>query len=105
MVFVKDQIRSALAHHLTRIRVDSDSCVHAHDEVEHILNRLKQVLAVIDFDVELVFDCIMHQHARLDAHLIVLIVPVRFESDRNTVPAVWVDVPQAIAADLDATLC
>ena len=60
---------------------------------------------IIDFNAELVFDRVMDQHTRLDVHLVVLVVPMRLESDRNTVPSVRVNVPQSITANLDDALC
>ena len=82
----------------------SDGRVHGHDEVEDILHGLEQVLPVIDLDVELVLDGVVDEHARLHAHLVVLVVPVRLERDGHSVPAVRVDVAKSLAADLDDAL-
>ena len=82
----------------------SDGSVHAHDEVENVLYRLKQMLAVINLDIELILDSIVNQYASFDVHCIVLIIPVRLESNRYAIPAVGVDVSQAVTADLNASL-
>ena len=84
--------------------VASDCGVHRHDEVEDVLDGLEQVLAVVDLNVKFVLDGVMDEHARLDVHLVVLVVPVRLECDRHAVPPVGVDVAQALAANLDDAL-
>ena len=78
--------------------------MHGHDEVENILHRLQQVLPVVDLDIEFVLDGVVHQNARLDAKLVVLVIPVRFERDWDAIPAIWVDVAQTVTANLDNAL-
>ena len=85
-------------------RIISDSCVHRHDEMENILHRLQQMLSVIDLDIELAFDGIVDQNASLDVHVVVFVIPVRLESDWDTIPSVWIDVAETIAANLDDAL-
>ena len=46
--------------------------MHAHDEVEAILDRLEQVLPVVDVDVELAFHGVVDEHARLNVDVVVL---------------------------------
>ena len=62
------------------------------------------MLSVVDLDIELVLDRVMHQDARLDAELVILVVPMRLERDWNTVPAVGINVAQSVAANLDDAL-
>ena len=70
----------------------SNSSVHAHDPMEAVLNTLHENFTIINLDIEFVFNCIVDHNACLDVHLVVLVVPVRFERDWNTIPSVWVDV-------------
>ena len=72
--------------------------------MEHILNRLKQVLSVVNLDIEFVFDSIVHKNASLDAEVVVLIIPVSLERDRDSIPTVWIDVSQTVTANLDDAL-
>ena len=78
--------------------------MHGHDEVETILYRLEEMLSVINLNGELTFDCVMDQHTSLDILFVILVVPVRFECDRNTIPALWVNMAKAITADLNNAL-
>ena len=78
--------------------------MHRHDEVEHVLHRLQQVLPIVNLNIEFVFNGIVHQNASLDAEVVVLVVPVRLEGDGDTIPALRVDVAQTVAANLDDTL-
>ena len=82
----------------------SNSSVHAHDPMEAVLNTLHENFTIINLDIEFVFNCIVDHNARLDIHLVVLVVPVRFESDWNTIPSVWVNVTQSITANLNDSL-
>ena len=59
---------------------------------------------IIDLNVEFVFEGVMDQHARLDVHLVQFVIPVRLESDWDTIPSVWIDVAEAIATNLDDAL-
>ena len=63
------------------------------------------MLSVIDFHIELALNAIVNQNARLDVHVVVLIVPVRLECDRDAIPALRVGVAQTVTANLDNTLC
>ena len=78
--------------------------MHRHDEVEHILNGLEQVLPIIDLNVEFILDGIVHQHASPDVHLVILILPVSLECDWHAIPTVWIDVTKAVAAALNDAL-
>lgn len=83
----------------------SNRCVSAHDEVEYVLNRLEQVLFVVNVDAEFALHSIMHQYARLDVKVVVFIVPVRLESNWHTIPSVGVNLAQTLSATLDAAFC
>ena len=78
----------------------SNSSVHAHDPMEDILHTLHENLTIINLNIEFVLNCIMNHNASLDIQLIVLIVPVRFESNRNSIPSVWINVTQSFATNL-----
>ncbi len=82
----------------------SDGRVHGHDEVEAVLDALKEDLAVVDVDVELPLQGVVDEHAGLDVDVVILRVPVRLEGDRHAVPTFRVDVPQAVSHTLDDTL-
>ena len=73
--------------------------------MEAILNTLHQHFAIINLNVELVLDSIMHHHTGFDIDLIVFIVPVRLESNWNSIPPVWVNMTQSITAHFNDTLC
>ena len=77
--------------------------MHAHDEMEHILDRLKNVFAIVNVHVELAFNRIVHKDTGTQVVVVVLIVPVRLEGDRYAVPTVWVDVAEAVTAAPDDT--
>ena len=62
------------------------------------------MLSVVNLDIELVFNSVMHQDARLDAELVVFVVPVRLERDWDTIPTVGIDVAQTVTANLDDAL-
>ena len=78
--------------------------MHTHDEVEHILHRLEQVLFVVDVDIKFSLHCIVDQNASLNVKLVVLIVPVGLECDGHAVPAVGVRLAETVAADADHAL-
>ena len=82
----------------------SDGSVHAHYEMEHILHGDEQVLAVIDFDIEFVLNSVVHEDTSLDADVVVLVIPMGLESDRHTIPTIWVNVTKAVTAHLDDSL-
>ena len=75
--------------------------MHRHDEVEYILDGLQKMLPVINLNIEFILDRVMHQHASLDAEVVILVIPVRLECDWDTVPTVRVDVTQTVTAHLD----
>ena len=64
--------------------------MHTHQELEAILYADEKVLSVIDVNVKLSFQSIVHMDASLDADLVILTVPVRFVCDGHTIPAVWI---------------
>ena len=72
--------------------------------MEHILHRLQQVLPVVNLDIEFAFDGIVDKDARLDVHIVVLVVPMCLESDRNAIPAVRVSMSESVATDLNDAL-
>ncbi len=72
--------------------------------MEYILDWLEQVFPVIDLDIEFAFNSIVDQNASLDVHVVVLVIPVGFESHRDTVPAVRVGMAQSVPADFDDAL-
>ena len=82
----------------------SDGSVHGHHEVEHVLNGLKQVLAVIDLDSEFGLNGVVDEHASLDVHAVVFVVPVSLECDWHTIPAVSINMAKSVTADLDDAL-
>ena len=75
--------------------------MHAHNKVENILNRLQQILSVVDINIELAFNCIVNKYARFDIHVIIFVVPVRFVSNGDTLPSVWIDVSKSFAYYVD----
>ena len=75
-----------------------------HDELEGVLDRDKEVLAVINIDVELTLNGIVDQHAGADVNLVVLTVPVGLVRDRDAIPTVMVDVAQPLANAPDDAL-
>ena len=62
------------------------------------------MFAVIDLNIELALNAVVDKHARLDVHVVVLVIPVCLESDRDAVPALWVSMTEAITTDLDNAL-
>ena len=70
--------------------LSSDTCVEGHDEMEAVLDTLKENLSVIDIDVEFTLNCIMDQHASLNVNVVVFTVPVSLESHRYTFPSLRV---------------
>ena len=75
--------------------------MHRHDEVEHILNGLEQVLLVINLNVEFILDGVVHQHAGPDVHLVIFTIPVCLECDWHAIPSVRVNVTKAVATALN----
>jgi hypothetical protein len=78
--------------------------VHSHHEVENVFNALKHDLPVIDLYVEFIFDRVVDQNTGAEAVLFLFVVPVGSERDWNSVPSVWVDVAQSVAAAPDDAL-
>ena len=62
------------------------------------------MLAVVDVDVELALDGVVHDHASLNVELVVLVVPVGLERDRHAFPAVRVAGTEAVTATSDDAL-
>ena len=42
--------------------------------------------------MEFIFNGIMDHNASFDVYLIVLVIPMRFESDRDTIPSVRIEM-------------
>ena len=59
---------------------------------------------VIDFNAEFTLNGVVHEYARFDVHLVVLVVPVRLERDRHSVPALRIGMAQSVTTDLDYAL-
>ena len=78
--------------------------MHTHQELEAILYAHKQVLSIVDFNVKLSLQSVMHMNAGLDADLVILTVPVGFVSDWHAVPAVWIHSSQLCADASNDTL-
>ena len=62
------------------------------------------MLSIVDLDIEFAFYRVMDEHARLDVHIVVLVVPVRLERDRHSVPALRIGMAQSVTTDLDYAL-
>ena len=62
------------------------------------------MLSVVDLDGELAFNGVVEKDTSLDVHLIVLVVPVSLERDGDTIPAVGVDVTEAVTTDFNDAL-
>ena len=82
----------------------SDGSMHGHDEVEAVLDALQQESAVVDIDVELSLEGIVHEHAGLDVDVVVLTVPVGLEGNGHTVPSLGVGVAETVTHTLDDSL-
>lgn len=67
----------------TFIELLSDGIVVQVDNVEGRLNVGDEHLAVLNFDAEFTFDCVMHVHAGLDIGKAAFVTPVRQEADRH----------------------
>ena len=78
--------------------------MHGHDEMEAILYRLEQVLAVVNLDLELSLHGVVHHDASADVGVVLLVVPVGLERDGDAVPPLGVDVSESVAAHLDDPL-
>ena len=79
--------------------------MHRHDEVEAILNALEENLSIVDIDVELALECVMHEDACLDVDVVILRVPVGLEGHWHTIPTIGVDMAEAISNALNDALC
>lgn len=73
--------------------------------MENILNGLKQVLPIVDIDVELSLNSVVDKDTRLDIHVVIFVIPMSLKSDGDTIPPVWIDVSQTIADNIDYTPC
>ena len=78
--------------------------MHTHDKVENVLYRLKQMLSVININIEFTFNCIVNKYASSNVKILVFIVPVSLKCYWNTIPSVWIDVSQSITNYTDNTL-
>ena len=76
-----------------------------HNEVENILDRLKYHLSIVDVNTEFTLNSVMHKNTSAEAVLIVFIVPVSLVSDRNTVPAVGINMSKTFSTDTNNTFC
>ena len=72
--------------------------------MEDILNWLEQVFSVIDLDIEFAFNSVVDKDARLDVHIVVLVVPMGLESDGDAVPAVRIGMAQSVATNFNDAL-
>ena len=79
----------------------SDCSMHTHHVMETILNTLHKDLAIVNLNLEFIFNGVMNHNARFDTSLIVLVIPMRFESDWNAFPSIWINVPKSISANLN----
>ena len=78
--------------------------MHGHDEVEAVLDALQEELAVVDVDVELALEGVVHEHAGLDVDVVALTVPVGLEGNWHTVPSLGVRMAEAVTHTLDDSL-
>ena len=78
--------------------------MHTHNEVKNVLDALQKVLAIINLNVELVFDCIVYQYASSNIKFITLIVPMGFECNWDAIPSVWIDVAKTFTAYFNDSL-
>ena len=78
--------------------------MNTHYEVEHILDGLQHHLPVVDVDVELALNGVVHEDAGSEAVFVVFIVPVGLVCDGYTVPAVGVNMSEAFSTDTDNAL-
>jgi hypothetical protein len=72
--------------------------------MEDVLNRDEQLLLVVNVNAEFTLNGIVNKNARLHIKFVVLVVPVRLESDRHALPPVGVRLAQTVAAQPDDAL-
>ena len=78
--------------------------MHAHQELEHILYTNQQVLAVVNINVELTFDCVVDQNTGFNANFIAFGKPVGLVSNWDAIPSVRVHVPESFSNASDNSL-
>ena len=78
--------------------------MHAHNEMEAVLDTLQEDLSIIDINVEFAFEGIMNEDASLDIDIIILTVPVGFEGNWDTFPSVGVGMAESFTDSLDNSL-
>ena len=59
------------------------------------------MLSVVNLDIEFALDGVVDEDACLDVHIVVLVVPMGLESDRNTIPTVRISVSESVATDFN----
>ena len=78
--------------------------MHGHDEVEAVLDTLEEDLTIVDIDVELSLEGIMDEDTGLNVYVVILRVPVRLVGHRHAIPALGVNMAEAVAHTLDDAL-
>ena len=78
--------------------------METHDELEAVLDTNKQVLSVIDINIEFPLEGVVHQYACLHADLVVFGVPISLVSDWDTFPSVRVHLSKSFTYALDDPL-
>ncbi len=79
--------------------------MHGHDEMEAILDALKQDSTIININVELSLEGIVDKNASFNVDVVVLGVPVCLEGNWHTIPTVRVTVTKTITNNLNDALC
>ena len=72
--------------------------------MEAVLHTLEQQSSVVNIDIELALECVMHQYASLNVDVIVFRVPVCLEGYGDTIPSFRVGMSQAVTDTLNDTL-
>ena len=83
------------------MQTESHGSVHAHNEVEDVLDTLQKHFAIVNVYVEFTFDSVVNHNASPNVVVIILVIPVGLERDWNTIPSVRVDVTKSITATTD----
>ena len=66
--------------------------METHNMMEYILNTLQQYLPIIDINIEFSFNGIMDQNTSSNIDIIIFTVPMGFESYRDTIPSLGVQM-------------
>ena len=69
------------------------------------MDTLKEDFAIININIELSLKSIVDEDACLDVDIVVLRVPVGLEGHCDTVPAIGIDMAEAISNALNDALC